>query len=186
MAAVELARMTVEEFLALPDDGVDRMLIDGEVRELGMTIRNRNHGRIEAKVSHFLQLWLSERPEPRGCVVTGETGFRLASGSKVGVDVAYVSPELTEATPEEAYFVGAPTLAVEILSPSDKQVDIEDKIAAYLDAGVPLVWIIQPRFRTITVYRPDADPRLFVVNDEITADPHLPGFRAAVADIFKR
>lgn len=186
MATVESARMTVEEFLALPDDGVDRMLINGEVRELGMTVRNHNHASFEANVAFLLKLWLRDRPAPRGRVVAGDAGFRLATGSLVGIDVAYASPELAEATPtSKTYFDGAPTLAVEILSPSDKQEDIEDKIATYLDAGVPLIWIIQPRFRTLTVYRPDAVPRLFTVEDEITAEPHLPGFRAAVAEIFE-
>lgn len=186
MATVESTRMTVEEFLALPDDGVERMLIDGEVRVLGMTRRNRNHATIESKVAHLLHLWRGKQPSPRGCVVSGEAGFRLASGSMVGIDVAYVSPELTEATPRsKPFFDGPPALAVEILSPSDKQDDIEDKIATYLDAGVPLVWIIQPRFQTVTVYRPDAVPRLYTIEDDITAEPHLPGFRVAVAEIFE-
>ena len=186
MATVVAPRMTVEEFLALPDDGVERMLIDGVVREIGMTIRRWRHGDVQASIAFLLKGWLRAQPRPRGRVIDGEVGFRLATGTLVGVDVAYVAPELAAATPEsQAIFQGAPTLAVEILSPSDKQEDIDDKVAAYLAAGVPIVWVVQPRFRTVTVYRPDALPSLYNVGDEIDAEPHLPGFRAAVAMIFE-
>jgi Uma2 family endonuclease len=186
MATVDAPRMTVEEFLALPDDGVERMLIDGVVREIGMTIRRWRHGDIQANVAYLLKAWLLTRPRPRGRVMDGDVGFRLATGTLVGVDVAYVSSELAAATPEsQAIFLGGPTLAVEVLSPSDKQEDIDDKIAAYLEAEVPLVWVVQPRFRTVTVYRPDSEPRLYTIRDEIDAEPHLPGFHAAIATIFE-
>ena len=186
MATVDAPRMTVEEFLALPDDGVRRMLIDGEVREIGMTIRNWQHSAILMRLGMLLNLWLRDQPEPRGRVVGGEAGFRLTTGTLVGIDAAYASAELAAATPQsQAVFNGSPTLAVEILSPSDKQEDVEDKIAAYLAAGVPHVWIVTPRFRTVTVYRPGSTPRVFGVGDEIDAEPHLPGFRAAVATIFE-
>ena len=75
-------------------------------------------------------------------------------------------------------------LAIEILSPSDEQEGIQDKIDEYLRTGVKLVWIVEPVHKTITVYRPDADPELFNLGDEITADPHLPGFKAKVAELF--
>lgn len=186
MATVDAPKMTVEEFLALPDDGVERMLIDGVVREIGMTIRRWEHGSVQANVTFLLKSWLGARPRPRGRVIDGEVGFRLAGGTLVGVDVAYVSPELAAATPRtQAVFEGSPTLAVEVLSPSDKQEDVDDKIASYLAANVSHIWVVQPRFRTVTAYRPDALPRLYNVGDEIDAEPHLPGFRAAVATIFE-
>jgi Uma2 family endonuclease len=80
---------------------------------------------------------------------------------------------------------GSPVLAVEILSPSDIQQDIDEKVDAYLAAGVKLVWIIDPHKQTVLVLRPDAPPRLFNVTETIDAEPHLPGFSAAVAEIFE-
>jgi hypothetical protein len=52
-AAIEKKLMTTEEFLALPDDGVERWLINGVVREFGdiMTRRNRHHGRLTARLA---------------------------------------------------------------------------------------------------------------------------------------
>jgi Uma2 family endonuclease len=179
--------LTTEEMLALPDDGMDRELIRGELRERPMTLRNRKHSRIEARISHDLLRWLDAQPEPHGEVVAGEAGFilRRDPDSSVGIDVAYVSAELAAATPERvAFYVGPPILAVEILSPSDTQEDIDEKIALYLETGVLLVWVVNPRFRTVIVSRPAAAPELFNETQELTAEPHLPGFRVAVAKFF--
>ena len=49
-----------------------------------------------------------------------------------------------------------------------------------------LVWIVDPTFRTITIYRADAEPEVFNTTQGISADPHLPGFNVAVADVFSR
>ena len=150
-----------------------------------MTIRNRHHGYIQMRLGQIFYNWIDGQTPPRGKAVGGEAGFRLAPGSLVGVDVAYVSPEHEAATPANArVYEGPPVLVVEVLSPSDKQDDVDDKIETYLAAGVRHVWVVQPRRRTITVYRPDSPSRLFNVGDEIAAEPHLPGFRVAVATIF--
>src|SRR5690242_1140644 len=91
--------MTTEEFLALPDDGVERWLIRGELREFpggnlqgkAMTVRNRWHSRVMTRMAKFLDNWLDGQPEPRGSVLCGEAGVRLSHDpeSVVGVDVVY-------------------------------------------------------------------------------------------------
>lgn len=70
---------------------------------------------------------------------------------------------------------GVPVLAVEILSPSDKQETITKKIGEYLDVGVALVWIIEPVFRTVTIYRPDAKPVLVNEEQRLSVGPTFPG-----------
>jgi Uma2 family endonuclease len=179
--------MTLEQMLALPDDGqVDRELIRGDLRERPVTRRNRRHSPVEARVTRFLGNWLDTQPEPRGEIVSGEAGFRLHRDpdTGVGVDVAYLSAEVFERARESAYFEGAPILAAEVLSPSDQQEDIDEKVQLYLESGVAIVWVINPIFRTVTVYRQDAEPELFNVLQELSAEPHLPGFRVAVVKLF--
>ena len=181
--------MTTEEMLALPDDGMDRELIEGRLREKPMTMRNRRHSRLEIRIGKILDNWLDTQPASLAEVVGGEAGFRLRRNpdTSVGIDVAYVSHEIVANTPETSpFFEGPPVLAVEILSPSDAQEDIDEKVDLYLATGVKIIWVVNPRFRTINVYRPDAEPELFNELQEITAEPHLPGFRVAVAEIFGR
>lgn len=180
--------MTIEEFLALPEnDDAERWLIKGKFTERPVTRRSFSHSRTEAKIAHLLQNWLDREPGPRGMVVSGEAGFRLSRvpASTVGVDVAYISPEQIAATPKNSFLIeGAPVLAVEILSPSDRNDDMMDKIQELLDAGVKMVWRVEPIVGLITVFRPDAEPEGFNIHDHLSGEPHLPGFRVAVAEIF--
>jgi Uma2 family endonuclease len=179
--------MTAEEFMALPDDGVDRELIRGELREYGMTLRNRWHGRVEGRLSQYLNNWLDQQPEPRGELVSGEAGFRLGGTkeSRVGIDVAIVSPELLAATPpDQAIFNGPPLLAIEILSASDTLKRIAEKVELYLEWGVT-TWVVNPAFRTISVHRPDQAVKTYNQDDELIGDPELPGFRLKLRELFQ-
>jgi Uma2 family endonuclease len=179
--------MTTEQLLALPDDGKQRWLIRGELREKEMTRRNYGHSRIEAKIAYLLRHWIGGQSGARGTVVVGEAGVRLSRNPDtiVGVDVAYISAETVASNPDEAKFLDAiPVLVVEVLSPSDKQEEITEKVEQYLDAGVKVVWLVEPTFKTVTVYRADSKPRLFNADETIGADPDLPGFVVPVEEVF--
>jgi Uma2 family endonuclease len=186
--AATITLISAEEFLAMPEDGMDRWLIRGELREKPMTYRNRWHSRIEANIVYYLKVWLAQQPEPRGAVHSGEAGCRLRKDpdTVVGIDVVYISAELAAQEPEDTSIIdGVPVLAAEVLSPSDKHDEITEKIDEFLETGVALVWVVDPHFETVTVYRPDAEPELFSVSQELTAEPPLPGFRVPVANIFE-
>ncbi len=57
-APVTAPLMTSEEFLALPDNGMERWLIRGQLREKPLTVRNREHSRILARISQLLGVWM--------------------------------------------------------------------------------------------------------------------------------
>jgi Uma2 family endonuclease len=183
--------MTFEEFEALPDDGVDRELIRGELREypreFALTLRNQHHSHSMMEMGHALLSWLRLLPKPRGRVVGGEAGFRIRRNPDtfVGVDVAYLSGERLASTAANAtYYEGAPNVAVEVLSPPDSQASILEKVTEYLDCGVELVLTLEPVFRTVTAYRPGSRPELFSGEQILIAEDVLPGFRVPVADLF--
>lgn len=183
-------RITSEELLALPDDGVERWIVNGVLRVGDVTRRNYKHSRSMPRISHAFLAWLETQPHPRGDVVDGEAGFRLRPKPDellVGTDVAYIDADLAEQHADaDGILNGVPVLVVEILSPSDVHEDVVEKIDAYIDCGVKVVWVVDPDYRTVTVYRPDAQPRLYAGDDPIDAEPHLPGFRAAVGAFFAR
>jgi Uma2 family endonuclease len=180
--------MTVVEFLALPDDGVERDLIRGELRERFMTRRNRWHAKVEAKIAYLLHRWRAGLPQPRGEVYSGEVGcvLRRNPDSTVGIDVVYAAAEVaSHASDETTMLDGPPILAVEILSPNDTIEQIGEKVDEYRAAGVALVWLVDPHFRTIMVHQQDKPPVLFNADQTIDGDPHLPGFHLAVREIFE-
>lgn len=78
----------------------------------------------------------------------------------------------------------APDLVVEVLSPSNSGLEVENKLNEYLAAGISLVWIVNPDRRTIRVYRGDGTTRLFRAADVIENEPLLPGFRLVTGDVF--
>ena len=187
MATVTTPR-TAEDLLAMPDDGMERWLIAGELRERPMTVRNRFHSRTMILVGTELELWLRQQSPPRGQVLGGEAGVRLSRDPEtmVGVDVVYVSADvIVRQTDETTLIEGVPTLAVEILSPNDTIEEIHEKIRVYQSAGVPLLWILNPYDHTVTVYRPDGKLEWFNVHQELSGEPHLPGFRVPVARLFE-
>jgi Uma2 family endonuclease len=182
--------MTTAELLAIPDDDVRRWLIRGELRERGSPetrFRPRANAAALAQFSAELGNWHHDRPKPNGEVYCA-VWLRLPGTPETVVmaDAVYVSPEVEAAQPADETFVhGVPTVIVEIPSPSNTSEDIEEKLDAYLEAGVPITWIVNPRRRTILAYRPDAEPVLFTASDDLTAEPHLLGFRVRVASLFE-
>ncbi len=104
----------------------------------------------------------------------------------MGVDIAYIAADLAAQTAEDAKFLdGVPVLAIEILSPSDTVEEIGEKIDAYLNVGVSLVWEVSPRYKAVTVHRPGMPPELFNVTQDLTAEPYLCGLRVPVAEVFE-
>ncbi len=102
--------MTAEEFMQIPEDGISRELVLGEVREYGMTLRNHMHGEVVLTLGYLLKLWNRDQPRPRGKVTGGDAGFRLRRDPDVlvGPDVAYVPAELAAGTPRTPTFYDGP------------------------------------------------------------------------------
>ena len=179
--------MTLSEFLDLPERRVERMLIRGELWESKMTFRNPWHSSVLGQLTFLLMQWYRQQTAIRGTVVVGDAGFRLSKNpdSFVGIDAAFAP----QGTPlfhqgKKVVFDGPPLLAVEVLSPSDRTDAIEAKIDEYLAASVPLVWVISPHHRTVTVFRPDAEPELYSQSETLSGEPHLPGLSFQVAELF--
>jgi Uma2 family endonuclease len=185
-AAIE-PKMTVEDLLAMPDDGIDRDLIRGRIRERPMTRRNRRHARTTTNLAAVLKQWKDQLNPPAGEVLTGDAAFCLDRdpASTVEIDVAYVSAELAKHAPDDVFLIeGAPILAVEVLSPSDTHEGVVENLELYLESGVAVVWIVDPDLRNVTVYRPGQIETLFAASQELAGDPELPGFRVRVSDLF--
>jgi Uma2 family endonuclease len=62
--------------------------------------------------------------------------------------------------------------------------DAMSKVTMYLQAGLRLVWLVDPAERTVTVFRPDAALKLLGEGDTLDGGDVLPGFSVPVADIF--
>ncbi len=196
MSVATAARVyTTEDLLAMPDDGVRRWIMRGELREeptefaeLGMTVRNRLHSQVMVTVGSLLREWQRARPVPHGGAYCGEVGVILPTdpATTVGVDVVLTSPEMEAAqTDATTLLEGVPLLMVEIWSPSMTKATMDEKVAEYLSVGVPTTWVIDPHWQSVTVYHPSQVPTTHYQPDNIPADPNLPGLTVAVRDLFE-
>ena len=178
--------MTTKEFLELPDDGVERWLVDGELREFGRVVRDRRRSRILIRVGQALANWLDQRPTPRGEIL-GKAFIHLPGpGTTAGIDVAYISPDVVAAQTDEAtLIVGVPSLVVDVPSLHETCGSLHARIAVYRRAGIPLVWVINPYDETVIVHRLDVKVRGLNTDDDLSGEPELPGFRVPVARLFE-
>ena len=65
---------------------------------------------------------------------------------------------------------------IELRSPTDRLVDLQQKMLEYLDNGLALGWLIDPEERRVYLYRPPAQVETLENPSEILGEPDLPGF----------
>lgn len=181
--------VTTEQLLAMPDDGVDRELIRGQLKETLLTKRDRFHSLAVARLTRLLDEWLDSAPIPGGEVHSGDVGtiLRRNPDTTVGIDVALFSADvMARQTDRTTLIEGVPLLAAEVLSPTDRHEDVRDKVLEYLAAGVRLVWIVDPYFQTVQVHQSAIPPETFNRDHHVSGGEILPGLTIAVADLFQR
>ena len=175
--------VAAEELLLMPDDGVRRELVLGEVRE--MAPAGNVHGRLAARF--LARLFQHVEDRGLGTVYAAETGFKIASDPDTvrAPDVAFVRRERVEEVGEaEGYWPGAPDLAVEVVSPNDSYAGVEEKAAAWLGAGTRTVVVVEPRTRTVTVRSSRTEIKVLAEGDVLDLGAVVPGWTMPVADVF--
>jgi Uma2 family endonuclease len=83
------------------------------------------------------------------------------------------------------FWPGAPDLAVEIVSPDNRQREIRTKIDEYLRLGTELVWVVDPETKSITQYRRGAAPLVSALDDTLDGGQVIPGFQCDVRAVFE-
>ena len=93
-----------------------------------------NHGSYQSEIAYLLRTLM-----PNGRVLS-ECPISTADGVKAA-DVAWASPECMRVLGKRVCFPTAPEICVEVLSPSNTEAEIEEKMTLYFDAGAKEVWI---------------------------------------------
>lgn len=182
MGPVAQQLMTAEELWLLPDNGMQRALVRGEVIETMPP--GARHGGIAVKFGIRLGTWAESGP---GGWVGVEAGFILGHDPDTvrGSDVAYVrSQRIPAGGVPEKYWDLAPDLAVEVVSPGDTADEVREKVREYLAAGTPLVWVAYPTTREVVAHTPDGLARTYGGRSVLEAPEVLPGFQCVVAELF--
>ncbi len=172
---------TIDDILRLGAEGKRFELIDGEL--VSMSPTGREHGYIETHVAWIFYSYVV--PRGLGEVLSGEVLFRLdlPAGIARAPDVAFVRRERLLGQDVTGAFLGAPDIAVEIVSPSDSAKDIQRKVEDWLNYGASVVLVMYPETRSVVLWSPGRAVALH--GDEVVdLDSVLPGFRCRVRDLF--
>jgi Uma2 family endonuclease len=174
-------KMTLAEFLALPETEPGSELIGGEVLQKPMP--TLAHTIIQHLLSLVIGLYLRSNPiaiaGPELRCIFGPPG---REEPRLPDFVAIAIARLAGAFGNDP-FHGAPDLAVEILSPDDRVIRVMEKVRFYLENGVRLVWVIDPDARTVMVFSTLTESRILSEDDTLDGGDVLPGFSTPVREI---
>ncbi|HET7464053.1 MAG TPA: Uma2 family endonuclease [Longimicrobium sp.] len=182
-AAIAPGFVTAEDLLRMPNDGVRRELVDGELRIIPPA--GDEHGAIAGDI--LVDLGHYVRTHRLGRIYTAETGFTLASGpdTVLAPDASFVSRErIAHLGIGKGFRIGAPDLVVEVVSPGDSFGEVEAKVFKWLGAGCRMVIVVNPTRRAATVYRSRNDLLLLSENDAIDGGDVVPGWKLPLKEIF--
>jgi Uma2 family endonuclease len=181
MATAPTRLWIIDDLDNLPDGRIE--VWGGELHE--MPASGGQHSKIAADILTLINVF---NRELKLGIVTGEGGGYVLSRDPLVLlipDVAFVSASKAAEAPT-AIFEISPDLVVEVVSPTDRLIDVDAKVRVYLSAGVSLVWVVLPGRRVVVVHSA-AEPGLsreFGVGDVLDGGDVLPGLRLPVTDIF--
>ena len=145
-----------------------------------MSPPTRIHSKVSVKVIRYLDRHVEENQlgevHVEATFQVGERGLKP--------DVAFMPTSQLDGD-ENTGFLIPPDLAIEVLSPTDVQWRVVDKAFAYLNAGTRFVWVLDPRSKTVTIYRSENDIVLLMREDTLTGEDVVPGFTCQVSQLFE-
>jgi Uma2 family endonuclease len=176
--------MTAEDLLAFvgkPDKRYE--LVKGELIE--MSPPGGEHGEAAMEAGALIRNFV--RPRNLGRVYAAETGFRLQSSPDLvrAPDVAFVARgRLPAGRSPQGYLPLAPDFVVEVVSPNDTASEVLTRVSEWLQAGTAVVWAVYPSNVTTLIFRGLDRIERRSADEELDAEPVLPGFRCKVRDLF--
>lgn len=149
-----------------------------------MTPASYEHGRIAMNCAMLIGNHV--KTNKLGEIVAAETGFVIERNPDTvrAADVAFITTDKAPEPGGRGFGTVIPDLVVEVNSPDDRAGEVLDKVQQWLGAGVKLVWVVDPKTKTITAHQPDGHAEVLSVDQELIAPNLLPGFKCTVATIF--
>lgn len=177
-----------------PGTATEEDLVELEAREDRLfelfdgTIVEKPMGWYESLVGVLIssELAIYVRREDLGHVLGADGMLRILQWQIREPDVCFISWDRFPAdlTRETSAAPIAPDLAVEVLSKTNTVREMERKLREYFEAGVLLVWYIDPVKRTARIFTSPEDVTEIPPDGELTGDPVLPGLRISLEEIF--
>jgi Uma2 family endonuclease len=179
-------KLTYDDFVQFPDDGMRHELIDGE--HYVTPAPKYRHQIILGNLHLLIASWLEGHRIGR--VILSPFDVLMSDFDVVEPDLLYLSHERAATVITEKYAQGIPELVVEIASPSTRRRDDGIKRHLYERVGVAEYWIVDPEVDRIRVYRHDGNSFGAAIESsrehgDVLTTPLLPGLEMPLARIFR-
>jgi len=179
-------KLTYDDFVQFPDDGMRHELIDGE--HYVTASPNTKHQRISTNVTVLIGSWLESHPI--GELFHAPFDVVFSQFDVVEPDLLYLSKARAADALTPLHIRGVPELVIEIGSPSTRKRDETIKRHLYERTGVSEYWVIDPEIDAVRVYRREGGTFARVVElladaGDVLTTPLLPGLEAPLSRIFK-
>ena len=174
--------MTAEELLRLPRGRCRYELVRGELRQY--PLRGFQEGAIITTVVCGLAEYVREHG-------LGEVGASVGFVIHRNPDTvrapaaAFVSRERLADIPGESYIPGPPDLAIEVVSFNSPEGELEERVANWLAVGTRLVNVLNPRKKSIAVFRPGQRVQVLRDGESLDGSDVVPGWSMPLARIFE-
>jgi Uma2 family endonuclease len=186
MATAPTKLLTADEFYEWVNrhDNDDKLYELDEGRIVEVPRPGELPGAISFLIAHWLGVYIFQRG--KGYICTNDTGLVLKQkpGTVRGPDIMLFDESRPLAKLSRKFAVGVPKLVVEVLSPSNRPSEMNRRVSQYLKRRIPLVWVVDPEDRKVTVYRPGKDLYVLEEAEDVTGEDILPGLRLPVAKLF--
>jgi len=185
-ASIVTGQMTAGQFFDFvhrpENQGRHLELVRGEVTE--MSRPGELHDLVCGNVAWALNNYVRQRKQGR--VLANDPGIIVERDPDTvrGPDVVLFDDHKAYDQLNPKFAEGTPALVVEVLSPNDRVGKVTRRIGEYLKAGIPLVWIVDPEARDVTVHRTGVPSEVLEGDQELTGYDLLPGLRCRLADLF--
>ncbi|HEU4689656.1 MAG TPA: Uma2 family endonuclease [Vicinamibacterales bacterium] len=179
-------KLTYDDFVQFPDDGLRHELIDGE--HYVTPSPNTKHQTVSLNLTVLIGSWLEQHPIGRLFHAPFDVVFSMFD--VVEPDLLYLSNERAAEALTTLHVRGVPELVIEIGSPGTRKRDETVKRRLYERTGVSEYWVIDPELDVIRVYRREGDG--FGRVDELSASASdvlttslLPGLEIPLSRVFR-
>lgn len=142
-------------------------------------------GKRNAELITDLNIW--NRQTKDGVVFDSSTGFKLPNGADRSPDASWVRRDRWQAlTPKQRkkFLPLCPDFLIELASETDKSEELRRKMQEYLDNGLRLGWLIDPKNKKVEIYRPGQDVEVLRFATTLSGEDVLPGFVLELQPIF--
>ena len=179
-------KLTYDDFVLFPDDGMRHELIDGE--HYVTPSPNRKHQKVSGNLFLLIGSWLEQRPI--GQLFYAPFDVVFSRFDVVEPDLLYMSNERATEVLTQANVQGAPEIVIEIGSPGTRKRDETIKRRLYERTGVSEYWIVDPDIDVVRVYRRQGDEfdrpiELRAESGDVLTTPLLPELQLPLARIFR-